>query len=106
MTEGQFAMADSQSSGALTSPKDPKTRNAPYCQSRLADEEPDDSWERPLPSLPKFEEQREQLSGRSLFGGLGARGGLFAFDVSEAALAFDAFVILLSHNALLLSRLY
>jgi hypothetical protein len=44
-------------------------------------------------------------SGGGLLGELGAGGGFFAFDVSEAALAFDAFVILLSHNALLLSQL-
>jgi hypothetical protein len=44
-------------------------------------------------------------SGGGLLGKLGAGGGFLAFDVGEAALAFDAFVILLSHNALLLSQL-
>jgi len=43
--------------------------------------------------------------GRGLLRGLGPEGGLFAFDVRRPALAFDDFVILLAHNALLLSQL-
>ena len=44
-------------------------------------------------------------SGGGFRRSLGFGGGLFAFDVRDAALAFDDFVILLAHNALLLSQL-
>jgi hypothetical protein len=47
----------------------------------------------------------EKTSSRGLLRGLGPEGGLFAFDVSGPALAFDDFVILFAHNSLLLSQL-